>query len=215
MPITQFASASSSSSSAAASATAPQPASMPSTATHYQPQAASSKSKTQAGQGQLSSYISTTDVLKAEIIWALKCIDSHYSMNSCAGIENIFRAMFHDSSIARGFGCADKKTAYLCTFGLGPYFAGLLNKMVKSASTYVLLFDETLNKELQEKQMDVHFRFWDRDTVVTQYFESMFLGHGTAEHLFTTLSPLVTSLGHSCLLQLSMDGPNVNQNFGG
>ena len=82
--------------------------------------------------------------------------------------------------------------------------------MVKSASTYVLPFDETLNKELQGKQMDVHFRFWDRDTVVTQYFESMFLGHGTAEHLSTTLGPLVTSLGHRRLLQLPMDGPNVN-----
>ena len=150
-------------------------------------------------------------VLKVEIIWAIKCIDAYYSMNSCTGIGDVFHAMYPDSNIARAFGCADKKVAYLCTLGLGPYFSGQLSAVVKSVSNYVLLFDETLNKELQEKQMAVYFCFWERNTVVyTQFVDSMLLGHGTAEHLFEKLGPLVTSFVHHRLVQLSMDRPNVN-----
>ena len=208
VPFAHFVSASSSSALLAA-ATAPQHASVSSTGYSYQPQAGNSK--TQAGQANVSAFFSTSEVLKAEIIWAMKCIDAHYSMNSCTGIGDVFWALYPDSNIARAFGCADKKVAYLCTFGLGPYFSGQLSAMVKSASNNVLLFDETLNKELQEKQMAVYFCFWERDTVVyTQFVDSMLLGHGTAEHLFEKLGPLVTSFVHHRLVQLSMDGPKVN-----
>ena len=114
--------------------------------------------KTAAGpsSGQITDYVSSTEVLKAEVLWALKCIDAHYSMTSCAGINDVFSAMFPDSVIARNFRCGDKKAAYLCTFGLGPYFSSELTKLVKASPSYVLCFDETLNKDFQEKQLDIH-----------------------------------------------------------
>lgn len=162
---------------------------------------------------QIIDYVSSTEVLKAEIMWALKCMDAHYSMTSCAGINDVFSAMFPDSVIARSFRCGDKKAAYLCTFGLGPYFSSELTKMVKASPYYVLCFDETLNKDFQEKQLDIHLRIWDGSRVVTQFYDSKFMGHGTAVNLFEPISTLVAQLGHRRLLQLSMDGPTVNKSL--
>jgi hypothetical protein len=118
--------------------------------------------------------------------------------------------MFPDSSIAQGFSCGDSKASYLCNFGLAPYFSEELKKRASSSTNYVLLFDESLNKEIQEKQMDVYVRFWQNGSVETRYYDSQFLGHATAEIVCKELDTYVTSLGHAKLLQLSMDGPNVN-----
>lgn len=74
-----------------------------------------------------------------------------------------------------------------------------------------MLFDETLNPDLQEKQLDVFIRFWDEDSVITKYYDSKFMGHATAEMMLEELGPLISSFGHSKVLQLSMDGPNVNK----
>ena len=43
---------------------------------------------------------------------------------------------------------------------------------------FVVLFDESLNNKMQEKQMDAHVRFWNDQTnqVTTRYFNSEFLG---------------------------------------
>jgi hypothetical protein len=68
------------------------------------------------------------------------------------------------------------KTAYLCMFGLAEYFKDQLLKNVSSSSYFVILFDEILDKKNQKKQMDVHVRFWNNNTVVTHYLGSKFLG---------------------------------------
>ena len=41
---------------------------------------------------------------------------------------------------------------------------------------FVLLFDESLNKKSQAKQMDIHTRFWDNEQVTIRYMESVFMG---------------------------------------
>ena len=43
----------------------------------------------------------------------------------------------------------------------------------------MVCFDGSVNKVLQEEQMDVHLRFWDNELnkVVTLYFDLVFLGH--------------------------------------
>lgn len=162
-------------------------------------------------QGTLDAQTcSSASVLKAELLWVMKCVDAHYSSSSTNGMNRLFKAMFPDSAIADNFQCAEKKNAYLCTFGLGPYFAHQLSKDIATAPHYVLLFDETLNKDLQEKQMDVYVRAWKNNRVVTKYYESTYMGHATAADLFHRLRPVIAKFGHNKLLQLSMDGPNVN-----
>lgn len=50
--------------------------------------------------------------LKAEIVWALKAIMSHYSYKSCEGTSKLFQAMFPDNRIASQFSCGGKKQTW-------------------------------------------------------------------------------------------------------
>ena len=77
-------------------------------------------------------------------------------------------------------------------------------------SGFVLLFDESLNAELQKKQLDFHIRSWDHDRVVSRYFGSSFMGHASADDLMEKFEETCSSIGFNNLLQVSMDGPNVN-----
>ena len=59
-----------------------------------------------------------------------------------------------------------------------------MQKSVKDQN-YVLLFDESQNKKLTEKQMDIHLRVWEKNVVHTVYYNSVFMGHTTADHIVT------------------------------
>lgn len=108
----------------------------------------------------IANFCNGKEVLSAEIYWALHVTDKHYSFKSCDTVGDLFRNMFPDSAVASRFSCGEKKCAYLSTFGIRPYFQSLLLSKVKSANEYVLLFDESLNANLQSKQLDIHIRFW-------------------------------------------------------
>ena len=54
----------------------------------------------------------------------------------------------------------------MATFGLAPY---LLMDKVKD-DCFVLLFDEYLNKKVQQKQLDIYLRFWNGNEVQSRYF---------------------------------------------
>ena len=68
----------------------------------------------------------------------------------------------------------------------------------------MLLFDESLNHELQKKQMDFH---------ETRYYNSEFLVHASAENMLEKFHSCKENLSFGNLIQLSMDGPNVNWKF--
>ena len=123
--------------------------------------------------------------LRAEILWALKAIVSHYSYKSCEGTSKLFQAMFPYSRIASQFSCGEKKCAYLICFGLAPHFKQLLKDIVKKEEAYVLLFVESLNSVCQSKQVDIHIRSWNHDKhqVESRYFTLVFMGHGTADDM--------------------------------
>jgi len=101
----------------------------------------------------IQSLLGGNATLRAEICWTLKVITSHYSLKSCEGINSIYKFMFPDSDIAKHFACGERKAAYLSTFGIAPHFLSLLKGKVRDQSEYVLLFDESLNSEIQSKQM--------------------------------------------------------------
>ena len=126
---------------------------------------------TPRSQPSLEGHVPKDNVLKAETLWTLKLITSHYSFNSSQYTSQLFSAMFPDSQIARQFACGERKAAYCCVFGLAEHFKKLLPDSV-------VLFDESLNKKMQEKQMNAHVRFWNDQTnqVTTRYFNSEFLG---------------------------------------
>lgn len=144
-------------------------------------------------------------------MWTLRVVETNQSFSSQKGISSYFMAMFPDSSIAKNFSCAESKTRYMTIFGLGVYLQQQLRDKVKNERC-VLLFDESLNKKLQQKQMDVHLRFWNGPQVETRYATSVFLGHADAATVLSALKESVYSLGIKLenLMQLGMDGPNVN-----
>lgn len=163
----------------------------------------------------MSTYVSKDNVLDAEILWALKSIQSHFSYNSSEGTGKLFKKMFPDSSIANQFACGATKCAYICCFGLAPYFKNCLFKCLNETEHYTVLFDETLNKSTQSKQMDIQVRFWHTEEckIKTCYLTSAFIGHARADDLLAAFYESVDRLKLSKILQLSMDGPSVNWKF--
>ena len=51
--------------------------------------------------------------------------------------------MFPDSNIAKNFACGKTRCSYIVTFGLAPYFKGLLNDTLSSLDCFVAMFDES------------------------------------------------------------------------
>lgn len=166
---------------------------------------------TTTATSKVSQFVSSNACTAAEILWALKVTTSHLSYHSCNDVSDLFVRMFPDSDVARKFSCAEKKCSYLCRFGLAPYFKDILLNRVKVVDEYVLMYDESLNGTTQNKQMDVYIRLWDINGMVcSRYIGSKFMGHGSAEQLLDKFNDCVSSLNLSKLVQISMDGPNVN-----
>ena len=163
---------------------------------------------------QKSSFVTkfalTKEHHKAEIIWALKSVMSHFSYNSAHDITDIFKAMFPDSSIAQHMSCGPPKLSYLISFGIAPYFRDLLLADLKQTSCFVVSFDESFNHELQKEQMDFTIRYFKNNKVENRYLTSLFLGHTTAKDLKKKFEEATEQLDMKKLLQISMDGPNVN-----
>lgn len=154
--------------------------------------------------------LSSNDTLSAEIRWVMHILSTHGSARSSDSIGQLFKTMFPDSGIAKQFSCSRTKLGYLATFGIAPCIRDNIVKAIKSTSEYVLLFDESMNADLQSKQLDVHVRFMDCGKVKTRYIDSYFLGHAKASDIQEKLMPLIEKLGPDRILQLSMDGPHVN-----
>ena len=56
----------------------------------------------------LTQYISRDDVLNAEVLWAIKTVMLHYSVNSSSNTGELFK-MMSDSQIAQKFSCGKTK----------------------------------------------------------------------------------------------------------
>ena len=124
----------------------------------------------------LESYVTKDDVLKSEILWTLKLVTSHQSYKSSEDTNKLFKTMFPDSNIAKQFTCGERKASYMSVFGLAEHFLKLLKTSIRGP--FVILFDESLNQKMQEKQMDVLTRYWhhEKNKVQTRYYTSQFLG---------------------------------------
>ena len=67
------------------------------------------------------------------------------------------------STIAKNFSCGESKTGYFVKFGIAPY---VKDELIESVSNerYVILFDESLNKAIKSKQLDITFDFGTQRT---------------------------------------------------
>ena len=79
-----------------------------------------------------------------------------------------------------------------------------------SLNMFCYLTSQSLNSEMQSKQLDVLVRYWNADKVESRYFTSYILGHTDAEAVHDKFESVCGDLAYERLAQLSMDGPNVN-----
>lgn len=109
------------------------------------------------------------------------------------------------------------KLSYLIHYGISPYFRELLEEKIRKATTVVVFFDESLNKDVQKRQMDVLIRFYDETNheVTTHYLTSAFLSTASAIDILNAFKASLNSvpIPLSKILQVSMDGPNINWSF--
>ena len=161
-------------------------------------------------KGQMQQFVSRKDQQMAEIRWALKTVMSHYSLNSAQDKTDVFHTIFPDSNIAKRMSCDATKLSYLITFGIAPFFKQELLMDVSQAPCFVISFDESLNPDLHEEQMDFIVRFIKDGKVEMRYLGSAFLGYTTAADLKRNFDEATKDLDKRKMIQVSMDGPNVN-----
>ena len=154
-------------------------------------------------------------VTRAEIIWPVKVIMSSYSLSSCSGISKLFQTMFPDSKIAEHVTLSNDKCSYMICYGIAPYLQSVLMDELKETQMYVVSFDESMNSVTQNEQMDINVRFWHptKNRVEVWYLDSMFLGHTAARNLLHNFNLATSKLSAPNMIQVSMDGPNVNWAF--
>ena len=123
---------------------------------------------------------------------------------------HVFKAMFPDSIIAQHMSCGPTKLSYPISFGIAPHFMDLLLKELKDAPCFVISFDESFNEELEKEQMNFIVRYFKDGEVKSRYLSSGFLGHTTAKDLKRAFEECTEKLNLKNLIQVSMDGPNIN-----
>ena len=120
-------------------------------------------SRKDTSSNKIDLMMSTLAVSHSEIFWALKVLTLHHSFCSCLYLNYLFLVMFPDSDIAKSFQLSKTKCAYFIVHGLAPYFIEILLQEIKKSPTYSTLFDESLNHQHQEDQIDIQSRFWNEN----------------------------------------------------
>lgn len=186
--------------------------SQPSTSTQLE---STSFQLTQRKPRGIDRFIEKEKVTRAEIIWCLQTVFCHLSLSATGQCTAIFKLMFDENGTAQGMALARNKMGYIILHGLAPFFKNELLHDISSNECYVVAFDESLNKVCQLEQMDFVLRYWSKtkEETVSRYFGSAFLGHSTSADLLTAFKKELSSLNMKNLLQVSMDGPNVNLKF--
>ena len=155
------------------------------------------------------------EVERAEIIQALKVVESNYSYASVSDDAERFCLMFPDSKIAKRYKQSRTKVNYVIQYGIAPYIKDLYIKDF-SGLPFVFKFDETATAQVK-KQYDAYIQYWSRETNLVNcvYIGSSYVGHCFAKDLLQKFKDFSEemNLDQSLLLQLGMDGPNVNTRF--
>ena len=82
-------------------------------------------------QSTLEFVITNSEKTKAEILWALNCVTSGYSNNSCSDLNSLFQVMFPDSEIAKLFQLGPDKIRYMVNFWNCTLFQKLAHGYIK------------------------------------------------------------------------------------
>ena len=159
--------------------------------------------------------------LRKEILWTLKVVPNHFSLQSCLDLNELFQPfqlfqmtcfkMFLDSKMAKSFHLSKTQCGYIINCGLASYFKELLTKAARGSPLSVLSFDESLNNTLQEKQMDLQVWHWDNNgkNFCMINLNSYFLKCSNVKNLLDVL--LVIKISHTRASSLTINGRSFYQ----
>lgn len=141
------------------------------------------------------SHADTVTASKALFALALTLCQPSYCWADTA--TPLYHAMFPDSKLAQDFPCSRKKTSYIVSDGLGPYFEGLVSKELnQSAVFYSVVVDETPLPELRCQQLDVLVRYFSdvQKEVIVGHLRSFCLGSATSDVLFKCVNEALVNI---------------------
>ncbi len=162
---------------------------------------------------ELCTYATSKEkATKAELTWAMKTVASNFSLASCNGVSEVFKAMFPDAFPAE-FSLSKKKCSYLITDALEPFFKNFLLKDM-NGTYFTLSYDETTNSG-NSKELRVGVRYWSdrQNEIVSAHLKTIFIGKATGEEIKEKLLTAIdcSNLPLTNVLMLGSDGPNVNK----
>lgn len=169
----------------------------------------------QQAKSTLEKCLVKDSVTEAEILWCVNTVMNHDSLRSSESSVLLFGKMFKSCQVAQEMKLHKDKIGYSIIYGLAPYFTDMLKASLEGAKDVVIGFDESFNKIAQRTQMDLSVRFWDdtSNTVHSRYLGSVFLNQCKATDLLEAFKSGLEGIDCSKILQVSMDGPNVNWSF--
>ena len=93
------------------------------------------------------------------------------SFRSCDDLEEFYKDIFNDSSIASKFTFGKTKCMYTIKYGIAPYVKEKLSEKLSFSPYFSVSFDESHNSVLETEQMDLQVRFWcpDQNLAITRY----------------------------------------------
>ena len=103
--------------------------------------------------------ISTSEVVKAEIVWTLFSLARGFPYNSTKDIHSTFETIFPDSAIASIFQLGADKLKYMTNWGIAPYVKEQLRNNFDKAEYIAVSFDECVKHTTQSCQMDLLLRY--------------------------------------------------------
>ena len=83
-------------------------------------------------------FIYFYQVTKAEILWALKTVDSNFSYASADNLATLLQAMDPRSEVFKKMTLGANKTSYIISHGLLPYFMKKIIQSIQTSNGYTL-----------------------------------------------------------------------------
>ena len=82
-----------------------------------EPQSGAAESRS-AKVTKVEDLVIPASTIRAEILWILKVVTSHFSLRSCLRLNELFEIMFLDSKVAKSFQLSKTKCGCFITYGL-------------------------------------------------------------------------------------------------
>jgi len=153
-------------------------------------------------------------VLRAEVMWVLKTVESNFSFNASEDIVEVLQQMDPDSLVLKTMRIKKDKVSYVLSHGLYPFYKEKLARRIQGAVGFTLGTDSaTFKLQGLSKLVDIVIRYFDEVSgeVVDEFLDTTSVGHEPAD---VQVQHIKASLQNSDIhlyrmLCLSRDNPNV------